>query len=510
MAVFLLILSLGLLDAQNKRGSPNTLLFWNPLVSVPCDSLNVTGVHSVPDSMFAYNDSLRMIKRPWRATVQNVGLNAAVWAFDLYAINEDFARISFRSIRRNIANGLVWDNDKFSTNLLAHPYIGGIYFNTARSNGLSFWESVPYSFGGSLMWEMLAEVEPPAINDFVSTSIGGIALGEVTHRVSSLILDDSKRGVNRFFRELTGTLVSPARGLNRILTGDAWKVRHKYYSYHDFNQFPVKFSATIGNRFMSDDNYLFKKSNVPYLEFDLIYGHPLQETTNQPFDYFNLNAIFNLDGSQPVVGSVNLAAKLYGKYMEPIPGHKMCLGIFQHFDYFDSKLVTDGSRRIPFKISEAVAFGVGLLYQFPTINNVSIRQNSYLNAILLGGSLTDYYFVINRNYNMGSGYSIKSNTNIEFDKYGYFELNLMDYRIYTWKGYETKDYKNINPLYLNSQGDKSKVRLTVINPSMGLNLSSKTSVSISLYYYLRNMDYVYHKDIFYYTFEARLGLRCNF
>ena len=57
------------------------------------------------------------------------------------------------------------------------------------------------------MWEVAAEVEPPAINDLIATTIGGIALGEMTHRLSSLVLDDSKRGFGRFTRELLGTLI---------------------------------------------------------------------------------------------------------------------------------------------------------------------------------------------------------------------------------------------------------------------------------------------------------------
>ena len=88
-------------------------------------------------------------------------MNVGVWAFDRYVMNEDFAKISIGSIRRNIKHGFVWDNDQFSTNLFAHPYHGNLYFNAARSNGLTFWESAPYAFAGSLMWEIAAEVERP-------------------------------------------------------------------------------------------------------------------------------------------------------------------------------------------------------------------------------------------------------------------------------------------------------------------------------------------------------------
>lgn len=195
------------------------------------------------------------------------------------------------------------------------------------------------------MWEMCAEIEPPAINDFIATSIGGVALGEVTHRLSSLVLDDSKYGSGRFFRELLGTIICPSRGLNRLITGDAWKVRHQYYKHHDYEKLPVKFAATIGDRYLADDNNFFKGSNSPYVEFNVIYGDPLKETTNLPFDYFNFSSTFNTIGTQPLIGSVNLAAKLFGKYLEPVPGHKMLIGIFQHFDFYDSESVISGSKK---------------------------------------------------------------------------------------------------------------------------------------------------------------------
>ena len=156
--------------------------------------------------MYTFTDPRLQKKHPWRAAAETFGMNVGVWAFDRYVMNEDFAKISIGSIRRNIKHGFVWDNDQFSTNLFAHPYHGNLYFNAARSNGLTFWESAPYAFAGSLMWEIAAEVEPPAINDLMATTLGGIALGEVTHRMSSLVLDDSKRGFSRFTREFLGTI----------------------------------------------------------------------------------------------------------------------------------------------------------------------------------------------------------------------------------------------------------------------------------------------------------------
>lgn len=120
----------------------------------------------------------------------------------------------------------------------------------------------------------------------------------------------------------------------------------------------------------------------------------------------------------------------------------MMFGIFQHFNYFDSEEVIDGSGRIPYKISEAASVGPGMIYKFPQMNSlVNLEQRVFLSAILLGGSLTDYYNVIDRNYNMGSGYSIKNNTILDFGRYGMFALNMHLYQIFTWKDTNIKIWK---------------------------------------------------------------------
>jgi len=468
----------------------------------------------LPDSAYVYNDpGYHSKKHPWWSAVGVFGINAAVWGFDRYVMQEDFAKISFKTIKNNFKTGFVWDNDQFSTNLFAHPYHGSLYYNMARSNGLSFWESAPYTFAGSFMWEFFAENEPAAINDFLATSIGGIALGEMTYRLSSLVLDDSKRGFHRVWREALGMVASPMRGLNRIISGDMWKVKHSYYKYHNFDRIPVKFAMDIGIRYLADDNYFFKGDNSPYVKLNMIYGDAFSKDNTSPFDYFTLNALFNLSGGQPIIGEVNLIAKLWGKQLPTKTGMEMMAGVFQHFNYFDSQEVIDGTGNIPYRISEAASFGPGVIYKFPTINQyINLEQHIYANAILLGGSLTDYYRVIDRDYNMGSGFSIKNQTNLNFGQYGSFALNLYHYRIFTWKGYENKDPEEIeeNPLYVNAQGDKGNTRLTVINPVIDINLTNKFKICAEASYYIRNTHYTYHENVDFRTFETRLGLSYQF
>ena len=141
---------------------------------------------------------------------------------------------------------------------------------------------------------------------------------------------------------------------------------------------------------------------------------------------------------------------------------------------------------------------------------VNLEQRVFLSAILLGGSLTEYYNGIDRNYNMGSGYSIKNNTILDFGRYGMFALNMHLYQIFTWKGYEHKDLETIDPLYLNAQGDKGNVMLAVVNPIIELNLSSHFKANMEVSYYYRHTHYSYHEDVRYKTFETRLGLIYQF
>ena len=61
------------------------------------------------------------------------------------------------------------------------------------------------------MWEFFGESDPPAINDVIATTIGGVAIGEITHRVSDVLLDDRERGFRRFLREAGAFIINPMK-----------------------------------------------------------------------------------------------------------------------------------------------------------------------------------------------------------------------------------------------------------------------------------------------------------
>ena len=449
-------------------------------------------------------------KHPWIAAYETAGINILVHCFDRFVLGEDFAKVNMHTIHKNFQKGFVWDNDQFSTNLFAHPYHGNLYFNAARSNGLNFWESAPYALGGSLMWEFCGEIEPPAINDLMATTFGGICIGEITHRVSNVILNDRSRGFRRFLREFAATAVCPMRGFNRIIRGEAWHVDPDAEPYHDNNRFPVDFSITAGTRYLADEGSMFRGEWNPFIGLRLEYGNPFNRKENKPYDYFSADVKFGLSSNQPLINALHLMGRIWSAPIFSERRTEAEFGIYQHFNYYDSKPVKDGSDQTPYRISEAASFGPGMMIRFPETGALKrLEQRVFVSGILLGGSKSDYYNIIDRDYNMGSGFSLKTFTFMDFRRFGRFVLKSDYYRIFTWKGYEHKDLSTINPLFLNAQGDKGNAGLLVISPQWEIDINDSYNISASSTYFVRDTHYHSHPDVHASTFEFRLGLTCR-
>ena len=472
-------------------------------------------------------------KRPWQALAEVTAVNVGVQLFDRWVLNSDFAQTTLRSLKRNFTDGMVWDNDFFVTNMFAHPYHGNLYFNAARTNGLTFWESAPYSLIGSAMWEFLGETEPPAINDIIATTCGGMALGEMTHRLSRTILDDRDRGWKRFWREAAATIINPIQGIHRLVTGDAWRIKSQNYRYHDFNQIPVDVSFSVGWRYLADNGALFRGVHAPYLNFYLLYGTSVDgESHKTPYDFFDLDATISIGGGQKTVNNISIVGRLWSmpvidKSAKNKDGQGMAaeFGIYQHYNYYDSNPIEDGSELIPYRISEAAGFGPGFILSMPQTGALTrMEQRLFVSGILLGGTKSDYFNVIERDYNMGSGFSIKTKTQLDFGRFGRMILNAKYFRLYTWKGYENIDLnayasgeKDLH--YLNVQGDNSNAALLVINPVFEFHLAKQWSINLSGTYYWRRTHYNYYYDkdlvlrqnsnVFARTFETKIGLTCR-
>jgi len=447
----------------------------------------------IPDSVShqTTNDTLLIHpRRPFTAATTIFGINIGVWGFDRFATNSDYSRISIKTISNNIKTGFVWDEDMFTTNLFAHPYHGSLYYNSARSNGMGFWQSIPYTAGGSLMWEFCMENEPAAINDFLATSIGGTCLGEMTFRISDLFIDERSIGFERFSRELLSTLVSPVNGINRILSGRASRISNN--RNNSISPPPAIFYATVGHRIIAD-NLKKKQDVVNTMSYDLglYYGDPFDIENDRPYDAFMLKMSGNFFANQPLIHRLNALGMLYSQDISK-KGSKnhFIFGFFQHFNFYYSNAEIDHEMIYPYKISEAASAGPGLLYKRDISPKVKLLGMMHLSAILLGGSQTDHFRTEKRDYNMGSGFSSKMSWELEFNRKARLYFTSEDYRIYSWIG---SKIPNSSEFISNSQGDIGNVSLTVARIGLQYTIKKHFLLSSETSFNYRRSFYKYYE-----------------
>lgn len=464
--ILLLILSISI-------GYPQFSIRKKIMPSKPADSLDI---------------SYYSKQKGWKAAGLVVGLNLGVWGFNRYVADEEFAHINIHTIKHNLKSGFVWDNDQMGTNMFLHPYHGNLYFNAARANGYNYWESGSFAFGGSLMWELAMENELPSVNDIIATPIGGLAIGEVLYRTSDLILDDRRRGGNRFGRELASFVIAPTRGISRIISGDAWRVRST--TGKQFGIPNVSLDISSGVRVLELRDNFFDKGAGFTTEINVEYGDRYDSNEEKPYDYFTFRAHLNVHSSQPVLGQFNIIGRLWSTDVIDSKKDYLNFGIYQHFDYYDSDTISSVSQRIPYKFGTPASLGIGFIHKSKRFADWDFNSYIHLNTVLLGASLSDHYLVDKRNYNLGSGFSWKTGINIAYKDIAGLSWWYEGYRIYTWKGYpEGYDLNKALENDLDVQGDKSNAYLHTS--------SIKAHIKIKGHIYLTAIGTVYSRSTHY-------------
>ena len=450
------------------------------------------------------------IIRPWLAAFEVTAFNLGLHLFDRFVLNADYAQVTWESLNTNFKKGPVWDNDNISTNLFWHPYTGGLYFNAARANGMNFWQSIPYAFAGSLMWEYFGEAELPSINDIIATPIGGIAFGEITHRLSHLIIDESKRGKARVSREILAGIISPMDGFNRLIRGETFRYNPNEIKPHQ----PFLLDFSIFNRVMEDVDGNRSTMNLA-LGVRMVYGSLFMDKKRKPYDYFAFDFNLNFIGEQPMIPQASMIGLLWGQEWEN-KSHSYLFGAFQHFDYHDADPLVEGGRR-PYEFAAPASFGLGFIYKYrPDENKRKLFSGGiYANVILLGASESDYYLVDKRDYNLGNGYSAKLHGMFIFEKGWVVSLGVKYFQIYTTQGYGSADYE-INGLpedmdfhSANVQGNKGFAQLVMTDARVDYILSKKFRLSLEQHYFFRNSHYDYFPNVKSNSAETRLVFTYN-
>lgn len=430
-------------------------------------------------------------KHFWRAGAEVVGFNLGLWAFDRYIQKGDFAYISFNSIKENFRHGFIWDNDNLNTNTFSHPYNGSLFFNAGRSNGFNFWQSELFAIGGSAMWEMFMECEYPSTNDIIATPVGGAALGEIFFRSADAILDDRASGWDRAGREIAAFIVSPMNGFNRIITGRAW--RHGVTSGKIFGHPRVAVRLSAGYKMLELQGRIGDMSSGFDATLDVEYGDRFQNLDIQrPYDYFTVHAELQGIKGQPLLNQLEIKGRLLGKELLKDRDTHASIGLYQHFDFYDSDTL-DPMEKVPYKLGIPACVGGGLIFR--DIQRGSHRFNAFLhaNAVLLGSVLSDHYFSDCRNYNWAQGFSVKLGLNFSFaDQRVSLSLNNNFYRLFTWKGYRAgidlskEDYRTLNVM-----GDKSHSYFNVTDARLDIRLLHRLFFTVAFSNYFR---YTHYRD----------------
>jgi hypothetical protein len=331
-----------------------------------------------------------------RATAQLMLVEVLPWVFSKYITHQEYSNISWSTTWRNIKpNSWEWDQDPFQTNQFGHPYHGSLFFNAFRSNGYSFWQSVPATFAGSYLWETFGEKEKPAVNDFINTGFGGVVLGEMTHRFANMIVNNRGRGFKRHASEVVAFVVNPQNGLNRILSGQ-WGKRTRNTRERDSSQVSIEFD--LGARRFTADN----ESTVGwYGRAKLLYGTPYQEY-RVPFSNILINVEFGRDDSS-MVNAINVYGSLAGWRIRSNKDINHLVVLSANYDYIRNQAFFFGGQSVK----------ANLLSEFSLPEKVKINTNLGTGPILLG-AVPDPYLKGERTYDYGMGVSVNGGAKISY------------------------------------------------------------------------------------------------
>ena len=166
------------------------------------------------------------------------------------------------------------------------------------------------------MWELFGEVWAPAPNDLANTTLGGITLGEMLFRFSSLTLDNEATGSNRVVREIGAALINPVRGFNRLVRGEMNDISE---TPPDWRPSQIQASMDVGYRRFSTAASLDDPDaqDAGFVQFSVFYGNPLADLGREPFSTFQLYGTLaskseNHKALQELRVRGNLAAKPMG------------------------------------------------------------------------------------------------------------------------------------------------------------------------------------------------------
>jgi len=420
----------------------------------------------------------------WAVALRVVSTNVFVWAVSRFVFNDSWSYIGPKSWKNNLKTGWAWDTDNLGMNFFLHPYSGGAFLNSARANGYSYFESVPFVFMGSLMWEYFAETTQPAYNDIINTTVSGALFGEILYRLTSNILDDRTTGVERFFREFAAGIISPGRAFDRLLQGKLTRVTPKEV----YQKEPLNMTLALGAHWFNKGASFGTGSLSGIFNVHLDYGDPFEIRPRKPFDFFKLriDLSYGKNVGTKYLDNVIGYGLLFGKTVHT-GNLEMLIGAFQHYNYWDSRI---------FQVS-VLGFVGGIITKWQLSKNSNLQSAFHLGFVPLGASNSPYIDFVEegihvRNYDYSGGVEAKFEGTLNLANMGQVTAIYYLYGLHT---------------YVGPAGNKI---IGIFKPRIAVKLIGNLSLGFEYFYYHKASYYRDSPDVHMSHSEQKLYLMLYF
>ena len=208
-------------------------------------------------------------------------------------------------------------------NQMGHPYTGNLYYSSTRSHGFNYWASIPFTLFGSAQWEYMMTTGIMSANDLFTTTIGGVALGEASFRLSNSL--QAHRGTRgNLLRDVASFVLNPVGFLHAVPQRDVWGEAFESHG----RTFSTE--ANVGLR-VPTDSVPTQADVVGFVDFRFDYGNPFEPTNRKPFDHFEFQG--RLDFAGKVLGRFRVRGSMVSKTLGSNVDPRHAIGLFQHFEY---------------------------------------------------------------------------------------------------------------------------------------------------------------------------------
>ena len=407
--------------------------------------------------------------------------NIFLTTFNRIVLEKPYAIINLDTIKTNIINPWVWDNDEFNINQAGHPLQGSFYFVAGRSNGFNFWQSLLLTTFGSVTWEIFAENETPSYNDLIITPTGGAVFGEILHR---LYLNANKK------LPALAWILSPQDALTYLITGERAPDVHGGIEQLEF-YLPLGFSTT--NLFFEKNTPNKNDTYIPNigLGVNVIYGDAFGHDTQEPLDSFTFT--IEMNGAQNnFYMAILFDGLLFSRALWDWQDFHTTLGISLHYDYIYENVINYSNNAIGITFSQRFQFGNGWKFQYTGHLNWSYLCGIDYYWLLVNDAREDENGEEQRLYDLDMGGTFKTSLQLSHRVFGTLSLKAQAGIFHTI------------PRTIPSQGSSSTSAVQLCELSYEHMLNSHLALGISDIFYHKTALYHQKEDLEQFTNYVRL------